>query len=128
MWSNVRSFICLLSRRNIIIIFCFLSTQKYVQIVAALYSIFSIPLFGMWWFVMGPALRWFGLDTAAVDIGIQYTKVLIFNYYLDGIFTVRIQSPLFSFSRDPLWFSFLNPSFLFHSFKLSGGWSYPRCH
>mmetsp|Transcript_3571 Transcript_3571/g.7319 ORF Transcript_3571/g.7319 Transcript_3571/m.7319 type:complete len:950 (+) Transcript_3571:101-2950(+) len=59
---------------------------QYVQMVATLYTIFSIPLFGMWWFVMGPALRWFGLNAAAVDIGVRYTKLLIFDYLIEGIF------------------------------------------
>ncbi|KAL7460476.1 hypothetical protein ACHAXS_000928, partial [Conticribra weissflogii] len=59
---------------------------QYVQMVATLYSIFSIPIFGIWWFVMGPALKWFGLNAAAVEIGVKYTKILIFDYYIEGIF------------------------------------------
>ncbi len=37
---------------------------------------------------MGPALKWFGLNAAAVEIGVKYTKILIFDYYIEGIFEV----------------------------------------
>lgn len=61
---------------------------QYVQIVLILYSICSVPIFGMWWFVMEGALEWFELSESAINIGVEYSKLLIFNYYLDGIFKV----------------------------------------
>lgn len=37
---------------------------------------------------MEGALEWFELSESAINIGVEYSKLLIFNYYLDGIFQV----------------------------------------
>jgi len=66
---------------------------QYVQIVLILYSICSVPIFGMWWFVMEGALEWFELSESAINIGVEYSKLLIFNYYLDGIFKAFVAIP-----------------------------------
>ncbi len=37
---------------------------------------------------MEAALEWFELSEPAINIGVEYSKLLIFNFYVDGIFQV----------------------------------------
>jgi len=59
---------------------------QYVQIALVIYCLLSIPIMGVWWFVMGDCLRLFGLNEEIVNMGVQYTKVVIFDYIVTGIF------------------------------------------
>eukprot|EP00521_Asterionellopsis_glacialis_P013049 CAMPEP_0195293792 /NCGR_PEP_ID=MMETSP0707-20130614/13354_1 /TAXON_ID=33640 /ORGANISM="Asterionellopsis glacialis, Strain CCMP134" /LENGTH=987 /DNA_ID=CAMNT_0040354587 /DNA_START=164 /DNA_END=3127 /DNA_ORIENTATION=+ len=59
---------------------------QYVQIASVVYLIGSIPVMGMWWFIMDDCMRLFGFSEDVVEIGVQYTRVVIFDYILDGIF------------------------------------------
>lgn len=58
----------------------------YAQISTILYVILSIPFLGMWWFFMDDCLQLFGLSETSVDIGTQYTKIVIFHYMLEGVY------------------------------------------
>ena len=58
---------------------------QYVQISTVLYIGLSIPIFILWYFVMGDCIRLFGFGDDVVAIGEQYTKIVIFDYVMDGI-------------------------------------------
>jgi Na+-driven multidrug efflux pump len=59
---------------------------QYVQIAMIFYIVFAIPIMGVWWFIMEDCLRLFGLNEEVVRIGVQYTKVMIFDYIQAGLF------------------------------------------
>ena len=58
---------------------------QYVQISTVLYIGLSIPLFTLWYFVMGDCIRLFGFGDDVVAIGEEYTKIVVFDYIMDGI-------------------------------------------
>ncbi|GFH46032.1 hypothetical protein CTEN210_02506 [Chaetoceros tenuissimus] len=59
---------------------------QYVQISTVLYIGLSIPIFILWYFVMGDCIRLFGFGDDVVAIGEQYTKIVVFDYVMDGIY------------------------------------------
>jgi len=59
---------------------------QYVQISTIIYAIGSLPIMGMWLWIMEDCLRLFGMSDDVVEIGVQYTKVVIFDYLLSGLF------------------------------------------
>jgi len=59
---------------------------QYTQIATVLYVILAIPVLGVWWFVMDDFIRLFGMNERVVEIGVQYTKIVIFDYLFDGMF------------------------------------------
>ena len=59
---------------------------QYVQIAMVVYCVLSIPVMGVWWFVMEDCLRLFALNEEVVAIGGQYSKVVIFHYMFSGLF------------------------------------------
>jgi len=59
---------------------------QYVQIASITYILVSIPFLGMWWFTMGDCIRLFRMNEQVVEIGVKYTKVVIFDYMVDGVF------------------------------------------
>ena len=58
---------------------------QYVQISMLLYIANSIPFLLMWAYAMGDALRALGVNEDVQAIGVEYTKVAIFSYLIDGI-------------------------------------------
>ncbi len=64
----------------------FFLAGQYVQIASLVYFLISLPFFGMWWFLMGDCIRLFGMNEEVVEIGVKYTKVVIFDYLIDGVF------------------------------------------
>jgi Na+-driven multidrug efflux pump len=59
---------------------------QYVQIASVVYILVSGPLLGLWCFIMGDCIRLFGFNEAVVAIGVKYTKIVIFDYLVAGIF------------------------------------------
>ena len=58
---------------------------QYVQIAAVLYVLLSIPLFGVWYFVMDDAIMWLGLSERIAKMGAEYTKIAIIPIGFEGI-------------------------------------------
>ena len=58
---------------------------QYVQISLLFYVIVSIPFLLMWAYVMGDTLRILGFNEDIQTIGAEYTRVVIFNYLIDGV-------------------------------------------
>ena len=61
---------------------------QYVQIAILVYVILAIPVMGVWWFLIDDCIRLFGLNERVVQLGVEYTKVVIFDYVAKGIFDV----------------------------------------
>ena len=59
---------------------------QYTQIALMIYVIGSVPLCVCWWFLMDDAIRWFGMNERVVEIGAQYTKLVMFDYMAVGMF------------------------------------------
>ena len=59
---------------------------QYTQIALMIYVIGSVPLCVCWWFLMDDAIRLFGMNERVVEIGAQYTKVVMFDYMAVGMF------------------------------------------
>jgi len=59
---------------------------QYVQIASLLYLAFAIPAMGVWWFLIDDCIRLFGMNEQVVQMGTEYTKVVIFEYVARGIF------------------------------------------
>lgn len=64
----------------------FFLAGQYVQIASVTYILVSIPFLGVWWFIMGDCIRLFRMNEQVVEIGVKYTKVVIFDYMVDGVF------------------------------------------
>uniref|UniRef100_A0A7S4HIJ4 Protein DETOXIFICATION n=1 Tax=Odontella aurita TaxID=265563 RepID=A0A7S4HIJ4_9STRA len=58
---------------------------QYVQISTVIYVIFSIPFLFMWVFVVDDVILFLGLSEEIAQIGLQYTRVTVFHYLLDGV-------------------------------------------
>ena len=58
---------------------------QYVQIAAVLYVICSIPFLIMWALVMGDTLAVLGFNEDVQTMGIEYTRVVIFHYLIEGV-------------------------------------------
>jgi Na+-driven multidrug efflux pump len=61
---------------------------EYVQIAMVMYIIISLPISVLWWFFMDDAIRVFGMNEQVVLIGTSYSKVLIADYIIQGMFDV----------------------------------------
>ena len=59
---------------------------QYVQIAGVFYFIFSIPTMGVWWFVMDDCIRLFRMNEKVAQMGLEYTRVVIFHYIFEGAF------------------------------------------
>ncbi len=59
---------------------------SYAQISTVLYVVISIPLLGFWWLCIGRSLQCLGLDEITVEIGTNYTKIVIFHYLIEGMY------------------------------------------
>ncbi|GFH46031.1 hypothetical protein CTEN210_02505 [Chaetoceros tenuissimus] len=59
---------------------------QYTQIALMIYVIGSVPLCVCWWFLMDDAIRLFEMNERVVEIGAQYTKVVMFDYMAVGMF------------------------------------------
>ncbi len=59
---------------------------QYVQIASIFYFVLSIPTMGVWWFMMESCIRLFQMNENVVEIGGQYTKLVIFHYIMEGAF------------------------------------------
>lgn len=58
---------------------------QYVQIVAVLYTAFFIPFMILWAIYMDATLEWLGFDEETVQIGVQYTYIIIVDEVIDGL-------------------------------------------
>lgn len=58
---------------------------QYVQISVIVYVVFSIPLLLMWVFVVGDVMLFLGLPEEVARIGLDYTRVVVFHYLLEGV-------------------------------------------
>jgi len=63
----------------------FFLAGQYVQIAAVLYVAFSIPLLGVWYYVMDDAILWLGLNQRIAKMGADYTRIAIIPVGLEGI-------------------------------------------
>lgn len=59
---------------------------QYAQIAMILYACCSVPLLGMWMFLIEDCLRLFGFHKNVVKIGAEYTNVVVFHYLIAGVF------------------------------------------
>lgn len=60
-------------------------TGEYLQLAIVFYVVFSIPFIVMWFYLMGPALEFFGYDEQTVQIGVAFTKPYLFAELLNGV-------------------------------------------
>lgn len=58
---------------------------QYVQISVVVYIVFSIPLLLMWVFVVDDVMMFLGLSEVVAKIGLDYTRVVVFHYLLEGV-------------------------------------------
>jgi len=59
---------------------------QYAQIALVIYVLVSLPVAAAWWFLMDDAIRLFGMDEEVVMIGHSYSKVLLGQYFVTGVF------------------------------------------
>ena len=59
---------------------------QYTQIALMIYVIGSVPLCVCWWFLMDDAIRLFRMNERVVEIGAQYSKLVMFDYMAVGMF------------------------------------------
>jgi len=59
---------------------------QYAQIAVVIYILVSLPVAAAWWFLMDDAIRLFGMDEEVVTIGHSYSKLLLGEYFVKGIF------------------------------------------
>lgn len=59
---------------------------QYAQIAVGMYTIVSLPVAAAWWFLMDDAIRLFGMNDAVVIIGHDYSKVLVGECLVTGIY------------------------------------------
>eukprot|EP00816_Leptocylindrus_hargravesii_P006185 CAMPEP_0196820402 /NCGR_PEP_ID=MMETSP1362-20130617/75086_1 /TAXON_ID=163516 /ORGANISM="Leptocylindrus danicus, Strain CCMP1856" /LENGTH=349 /DNA_ID=CAMNT_0042199269 /DNA_START=541 /DNA_END=1587 /DNA_ORIENTATION=- len=58
---------------------------QYVQISIVIYVIYSIPTMTLWCFFIGDFMLWMGLDKGVSQLGVDYTRVVVFHFKSEGI-------------------------------------------
>lgn len=61
---------------------------EYVQIAIFVFLIASLPIVVAWWFFMDDAIRLFGMNERVVRIGTDYSKIVMADYLINGIFDI----------------------------------------
>jgi len=58
---------------------------QYLQICAIVFALFSTPFYVLWSLVMDDVLLFLGLSPHVAQIGLEFTRVTVFHYFMDGV-------------------------------------------